>query len=87
MDIKDQVWAMLTCKKGGKKGGKKESHAANNKSLSFPNWGNFSPFKHFDLVSTDGSAREPVVTSATCLSCKERASIETQHGFDRPEGF
>ncbi len=41
MLLTDQVWAMLTCKKCGQK----ESHAANNKNKSFPNWGNFSEFE------------------------------------------
>jgi hypothetical protein len=27
------------------------------------------------------------VTSATCNLCGARASIATQYGFDRPEGF
>ena len=83
MLLTDQVWAMLTCKKCGQK----ESHAANNKNTSFPNWGNFSEFEFFAVVATAGSGREPTVTSATCSSCGVRASIEFQHGFDRPEGF
>lgn len=74
---------MLTCKKCGQK----ESHAANNKSKSFPNWGDSSAFEAFAIVATPGSGREPTVTSATCNLCGARASIATQYGFDRPEGF
>lgn len=83
MLIKDQVWAMLTCKKCDQK----ESHAANNKAVSFPDWGDFSPFELFDVVASPGSGREPTITSATCCGCGARAVIETQYGFDRPEGF
>ncbi len=83
MFISDQVWAMITCTKCGKK----ETHAANDKGSKFPDWGEFTPFDQFDIAVTGGGGREPTVTSATCRSCGTRASIETHHGLDKPEGY